>query len=277
MPVEKRRPTRNQTRTRARTPKIQRNRGIPLHVRPAPEVKPRILQAVEGHKELTRRELIWAVKTPKFLEAHERDLVEIPSDGDHHSQEFETDDIPDNTPYVMHTHLSPRAMREYGKAKGLPSFMDVATLSVMMRQGKSRQGIVAAIDWHGKVVGYTVFKLNKPMTQQLERILREISSELQGPGDIGSGGRGRMGRMRPAYREQPLEAQLNGRAMNELIRELLEHKGYRLTQVARPMPGYWFNPETCEFEEEKLSRSKILFPGAQAAKEKLLARFKARL
>lgn len=201
----------------------------------APVKKPAIFEEIEKHKDIYRRELVWAITTPELEKASKDQLVEIESTGDAGEQEYDADTLPGNTEYVMHTHLSPRAMRDYSSAEPMASFADIATLSQQMRHGKTKRSVIATVEWGEKISGYTIYQLSRPLTPEVEAEFIRLSNHYRRSGESAHPGRGRAGfRMRQV---QPVE-QISSEEYAKLLRRKLGEHGISLLQISRPMPGY---------------------------------------
>lgn len=125
--------------------------------------------------------------------------------------------------FFIHQHL-PRGRATAGRA--LVSILDFVRLSDLMRAEKAKTGVLTTVNREGEVVGYSVYRLNKPLPKGAGLILEmELATDV------------RDGRV-----SKNDASQYNG-----IIAEYIKRFEIDLKQRFVAMPGYRYNEKSGRF------------------------------
>lgn len=173
---------------------------------------------------ITERELTWAKKSCGRL-------IRVKSYGDKATSTFNPNKFP-KAKFVIHQHL-PGEKRMSSTA--LPSFEDFLVLSRLMLKAKAKTGVQVSTNKEGKVIGYTLFKLNKRITYKDSTALYDslVKAEKECFGD------------KIHKKTLTLKDTLK---IYHILKRVLEKYGYKPRQKLVPMPGYRLNKNLMVFE-----------------------------
>jgi hypothetical protein len=182
--------------------------------------RPSVKSQIERASDVTKRELVWGKSIGKGLK-------QVKAKSTKRAIEFRTFEefikaFP-KSHFFIHQHL-PKGKATAGRA--LIPTSDILRLSNLMEAGKAKTGVVATLNKDGKVVGYTFYKIDRPVPKGAILIIEmELAHDLK---------EGRFSARNPA-------------AFNKLITEYLGRFDVKLKQRFVAMPGHRFNEKTGRF------------------------------